>query len=63
VRGLLEAGVRAVQSTPLLGRGGDVIGTFTTHARVAGQPGERELRLLDMLSRTAADLIEWGRGS
>lgn len=56
---LLEAGVRSVQSTPLVSRAGDVVGTFTTHSGIPGRPGERELRLLDMLSRSAADLIEW----
>jgi hypothetical protein len=58
---LLEVGVRAAQATPLLSRSGDVIGTLTTHARFPGRPSERELRLLDMLSRTAADMIEWSR--
>ena len=58
---LLRMGVRSVQSTPLIGRDGEAIGTFSTHSGVPGGPKERELRLLDMLSRTAADLIEWGR--
>ncbi len=55
---LLQAGVRSVQSTPLVSRDGRVIGMFTTHGAAPQKPGERELRLLDLLSRTAADLID-----
>ncbi|HSN20456.1 MAG TPA: PAS domain S-box protein, partial [Usitatibacter sp.] len=57
-RALLAAGVRAVQCTPLRSRDGRLIGTFVTHSPWPSRPGERELRLLDILSRTAADLIE-----
>lgn len=60
---LLSAGVRAAQSTPLVSRSAEIIGTFTTHARAPARPPERERRLLDMLSRGAADLIEWGRAA
>jgi PAS domain S-box-containing protein len=54
----LEAGVRAAQSTPLLSRSGDVLGMISTHWRVPHEPAERDLRLLDVLARQAADLIE-----
>jgi PAS domain S-box-containing protein len=55
---LLDAGVRAVQSTPLISRSGEVLGMFSTHYHNPRVPDERELRLLDVLSRQAADLIE-----
>jgi signal transduction histidine kinase/ActR/RegA family two-component response regulator len=54
----LGAGVRAAQSTPLLSRSGDVLGMISTHWRVPHAPEERDLRLLDVLARQAADLIE-----
>jgi signal transduction histidine kinase/ActR/RegA family two-component response regulator len=56
---LLASDARAVQSTPLLDRSGEVIGMFSTHYRKAEQqPGERMLRSLDLLARLAADLIQ-----
>ncbi len=56
---VLASGARAVQSTPLVSRAGRVIGMFSTHYRTAPHhPTERELRLLDILARLAADLIE-----
>lgn len=55
---MLEAGARAVQATPLLTRSGQVLGMFSTHYHTPSRPGERELRLLDVLARQAADLIE-----
>jgi PAS domain S-box-containing protein len=55
---LRAANVRAVQSTPLIGRSGQLRGMFSTHYRSPRRAGERELRLLDLLARLAADLIE-----
>jgi PAS domain S-box-containing protein len=56
---VLKAGARAVQATPLLSRsGGRVLGVFSTYWRTPRQPSEHELRLLDILARQAADLIE-----
>lgn len=55
---LREAGVRAVQSTPLVSRSGRVLGIISTQWRHPHTPAERELRLLDLLARQAADLIE-----
>jgi PAS domain S-box-containing protein len=52
------SGIRAVQSTPLLSRDGHLLGMVSTHWRVPHQPGEREVRLLDVVARQAADLIE-----
>jgi signal transduction histidine kinase len=53
-----RAGVRAAQSTPLLTRNGRLVGMITTHWTRACQPRERDLRLLDIIARQAADLIE-----
>jgi PAS domain S-box-containing protein len=55
---LLAARVRAVQSTPLVSRIGRMLGIFSTHYHAPQRPGERELRLLDVLARQAADSIE-----
>jgi len=54
----LRAGVRAVESTPLLSRSGRPLGMFSTHRRRPGRPDERSLRLLDLLARHAADITE-----
>src|SRR5579871_5961965 len=59
---MLAAKARAVQSTPLVSRSGKVLGMFSTHYRRRRRPTERELRLLDLLARQAADLIERKRG-
>ncbi len=52
------AGFRAVQSTPLLSRGGESLGMISTHFRLPHRPSEEELRLTDFYARQAADLIE-----
>ena len=54
----LKCGVRAVQSTPLLSRSGRLMGVFSTHWQSVHTPTERDLRLLDILARQAADLLE-----
>ena len=60
---MIAAGARAVQSTPLVSRSGLVLGMFSTHYQHAPQqPSERALRLLDILARQAADLIEHKQG-
>jgi PAS domain S-box-containing protein len=55
---VLRAGVRALQSTPLFTRGGRLVGMLSTHCRRPRRPAERELRLLDLLARQAADCLE-----
>jgi signal transduction histidine kinase len=55
---LLDAGVRAVQSTPLVSSAGNLIGMLSTHFATPYRPEVRELRLLDLLARQAADYIE-----
>lgn len=53
-----QAGIRAVQTTPLLSRSGALLGMFSTHWRQPHELTEREIRSLDILARQAADLIE-----
>jgi PAS domain S-box-containing protein len=53
-----KAGVRAVQSTPLVSRSGNPIGMFSTHYKRPHRPDERTLELLDLLAHEAADIIE-----
>jgi PAS domain S-box-containing protein len=55
---LRAAGVRAVQSTPLLSRHGTVLGILTTQWETPHVPAEDDLWRLDLLARQAADLIE-----
>jgi PAS domain S-box-containing protein len=53
----LKAGVRAVQSTPLLSRSGTPLGMFSTHYRTPQRPDPHTLALLDLLARQVADII------
>lgn len=55
---LRDAGVRAVQSTPMIGRSGMLLGILTTQWKVQHIPDEHDLRRIDLLVRQAADLIE-----
>ena len=53
-----QTGIRAVQSTPLLSRIGQIVGMISTHWSEQHRPSERDLRIFDVLARQAADLIE-----
>lgn len=55
---LLLSGISAIQSTPLVTRDGRVIGMISTHWRDIHEPAERELRVLDILARQAADFFD-----
>ncbi|HXK06234.1 MAG TPA: ATP-binding protein, partial [Verrucomicrobiae bacterium] len=55
---LRQAGVRSMQSTPLITRGGRLLGILTTHWSVPHAPGEHELWRLDLLVRQITDLME-----
>ncbi len=55
---LRRYGVRAAQSTPLFSRSGQLLGMISNHWREAHQPSDHELRLLDLLARQVADLLE-----
>lgn len=54
----MQTGIDAVQSTPLRSRSGRVVGMICTHWSEPYEPSERELRLMDVLARQAADLID-----
>jgi GAF domain-containing protein len=49
---LLGVGVRALQATRLVDRGGRMFGTFATHYRAPRRPDDIALRLLDVLARS-----------
>ncbi|WP_433302348.1 chemotaxis protein CheB [Actinoplanes sp. CA-030573] len=55
---LLAAGVRAVQSAPLISPDGRVFGMISTHFAAPRKPAERELRMMDLVVRQAADYLE-----
>lgn len=54
----LRTGIRAAQTTPLLSRSGELVGMVSTHWKQPHTPTARDLRLMDILARLAADLIE-----
>jgi PAS domain S-box-containing protein len=56
-----RCGITAMQSTPLMSWDGRLVGVISTHWRKRHVPGERELRLLDVLARQAADVLERNR--
>jgi PAS domain S-box-containing protein len=51
-------GIRAVQSTPLVTRGGETLGMLSTHWCGVHEPTAHELGLVDLLARQTADLLE-----
>jgi signal transduction histidine kinase len=53
-----QTGIRAVQSTPLLSRTGQIVGMISTHWRQVHTPSERDLQIFDVLARQAADILE-----
>ncbi|MFB6201818.1 MAG: GAF domain-containing protein [Halorhabdus sp.] len=53
-----QTGIRAVQTTPLVSRDGNVLGMLSTHWAEPHEPSERDRHLLDVLARQAADLME-----
>jgi PAS domain-containing protein len=55
---LLDEGIRAFQSTPLVSRGGRLLGVLNTHFAEPHRLNDREIRHLDLLSRMAADFME-----
>ncbi len=55
---MLAAGMRAVVCIPLLARAGQLGGVLSILFGAPHRPSERDLRLLDLLARQAADFIE-----
>lgn len=54
----LEHGLRACWSIPILTRGRDVIGTFAMYHREPREPTMRDLMLVDLVTQTAALVID-----
>jgi signal transduction histidine kinase/CheY-like chemotaxis protein len=59
----LRLGLSAVQSTPLYSRTGELLGVISTYWSDPHQPSERAQRLLVILARQAADLIDRRRSA
>jgi len=55
---MLDAGARAVISTPLTSSTGNLLGMVSIHFVRPHRPSERQLRLLDLLARQTADYLE-----
>lgn len=55
---MLDAGIRSVQSTPLIGESGRIWGMLSTHYRSVNHPGQKELHLVDYFAAWAADILE-----
>lgn len=53
-----RAGVRAVQSTPIISRSGKRLGMLSTHFKKPHEPDDHALKLLDLLAHQTADIIE-----
>jgi GAF domain-containing protein len=51
-------GYRSMQITPIMSSDGKPLGILAIHFRLAHQPSEEDLRLLDLYVRLAADIIE-----
>jgi signal transduction histidine kinase/ActR/RegA family two-component response regulator len=56
-----HAGFRSCHSTPLFTRRGDIVGVLSVFFPGPRRPAERELRLMDLHARIAADAIENAR--
>jgi len=51
------AGVRAVQSTPLVDHAGRLIGMISTHAAQPGRPSDRDLRLMELYAGLVGEVV------
>lgn len=57
---MASAGVRALQSTPLLAESGEVLGMVSTHYAVPRQATDRQLRVLDEIAGRTAFWLDGG---
>jgi hypothetical protein len=57
---LAGAGVRAVQSTPVIGQTGELLGMLSTHYEEPRIPGEQPLRAIESVARRTAFWLEGG---
>jgi signal transduction histidine kinase len=55
----LSSGIRSIQSTPLRGLSGKLLGVLSICYRTLHPPEKREQILLDMIVRITSDIIEW----
>jgi PAS domain S-box-containing protein len=55
---LIGAGVRAVVCTPLMSSNGTLVGMVSTHYANPHRPTDREIYLIEVLARQAADYLE-----
>ena len=55
---LIDAGVRAAVSTPLISSNGTLMGVISAHYATPHKPTERELHLIEVLARQTADYLE-----
>jgi PAS domain S-box-containing protein len=53
-----KAGFRGLQSTPMIGHHGELLGALSTHFRLPHAPSKPELRLTDLYCRLLAQTIE-----
>jgi PAS domain S-box-containing protein len=58
---VLESGLRAAWSTPIMSQYGKVLGTFCMYYREVRQPGPDDIQLIDYASRVAGIAIEHER--
>jgi PAS domain S-box-containing protein len=58
LKAMNQAGIRAVQSMPLVSSAGKVLGVISTHFSTSRRSSEQELRLMDLLARQVADYLE-----
>ena len=56
-----HAGFRAVHSTPIINRSGEILGILSVHFDEPREPTQLEMQLADICARHAADAIELGR--
>jgi GAF domain-containing protein len=54
---LTRAGIRAVQSTPMISSGGALMGILSAHFPISHRPGEIEIRNLQHAAQVAADVL------
>ena len=57
---MAQANVRSVQSTPLIGVSGKVLGVLNTHREEKGEPSTDELHALDDIATRTAHWLELG---
>jgi signal transduction histidine kinase len=58
---MLECGIRGSEATPLIARGGEVVGIVSTHFSEPCHSTHEQLRLVDLFARQATDFIEYQR--